>query len=134
MIPAGPQNNWHYNPALRAYANELRKSMTKAEACLWKYALRAGKMKGYQFRRQRPILTFIADFACLPLLLVVEVDGLSHDFADVGQKDEAKTQALEAVGFSVLRFSDEEVLRNLPYVVSVLEGWIAERERQLEGQ
>jgi very-short-patch-repair endonuclease len=60
-------NHFGYNNLLQPFANDLRKDMTKAEACLWKYALKAGKMKGYQFRRQRPVLIYIADFMCMPL-------------------------------------------------------------------
>lgn len=51
-----------YNKRLQPFANRLRKEMTKAEACLWKYALRARQMKGYQFRRQRPVLNYIRRF------------------------------------------------------------------------
>jgi hypothetical protein len=57
-------SNNNYNKNLQPYANRLRKEMTKAEACLWKYVLRAGKMKGFQFSRQRPVLKYIADFMC----------------------------------------------------------------------
>src|SRR5436190_23957983 len=53
---------------LQPYANNLRKRMTKAEACLWKYVLRASKMKGYGFRRQRPIMNYIADFMSKDLM------------------------------------------------------------------
>ena len=52
--------------------------MTKAEACLWKYVLRAGQLKSYQFRRQRPILNYVADFMCMELMLIIEVDGITH--------------------------------------------------------
>jgi very-short-patch-repair endonuclease len=62
MEKAAPQNNYHYNPTLKTFAKDLRKHMTKAEACLWKYQLRAGQMKGYTFLRQRPVLSYIADF------------------------------------------------------------------------
>jgi len=62
MEKASPQNNYHYNKNLQAYANQLRKNMTKGEACLWKYVLSKKQMKGYQFRRQRPVLNYIADF------------------------------------------------------------------------
>lgn len=67
-------NNHFYNRNLQPNANRLRKEMTKAEACLWKYVLRAGKMKGYGFRRQRPVLSYIADFMCKELMLIIEVD------------------------------------------------------------
>jgi very-short-patch-repair endonuclease len=73
-MKAGKDNFHGYNKNLQPFANKLRKTMTKAEACLWKYVLRAGIMKGYQFRRQRPVLTFIADFMCKELMLVIEVD------------------------------------------------------------
>lgn len=70
--------------------------MTKAEACLWKYALRARQMKGYQFRRQRPVINYIADFMCKDLMLIIEVDGLSHQFEEVIRKDKIRQEALEA--------------------------------------
>ena len=73
------KENFHlYNTNLQPFANKLRKRMTKAEACLWKYALRASKMKGYSFRRQRPVLNYIADFMCQELFLIIEVDGITH--------------------------------------------------------
>lgn len=103
--------------------------MTKAEACLWKYALRARQMKGYQFRRQRPVINYIADFMCKELMLVVEVDGLSHQFEEVIRKDARKQAALEAAGFTVLRFSDNQVLTNMKGVIEYLEDWIERREK-----
>ncbi len=55
-------SNLFYNRNLQVNANKLRKSMTKAEACLWKYVLKASSMDGYKFTRQRPVLHYIADF------------------------------------------------------------------------
>jgi very-short-patch-repair endonuclease len=52
--------------------------MTKAETCPWKFALRANQLKGYPFRRQRPVLNYIADFMCKDLMLIIEVDGITH--------------------------------------------------------
>lgn len=51
-----------YNKRLRVYAHENRNAMTKAEACLWKYALSKRQMLGSGFRRQRPIDSYIVDF------------------------------------------------------------------------
>ncbi|MBE7445447.1 MAG: hypothetical protein HS132_09450 [Planctomycetia bacterium] len=51
---AGETNNYTYNKWLQPFVNNLRKKMTKAEACMGKYALRTGRIKGCQFRRQRP--------------------------------------------------------------------------------
>ena len=50
MKPASKENNYHYNKKLKENASKLRKNMTKAEACLWKYALKSGKLKGHKFR------------------------------------------------------------------------------------
>ena len=123
----GKYSNHLYNKNLQPYANRLRKEMTKAEACLWKYVLRAGKMKGYPFRRQRPVLNYIADFMCKELMLIVEVDGSIHELEEVMNNDKVRQQALEEAGFTVLRFTNEEVLTNIQWVHSCLEDWIAKK-------
>jgi very-short-patch-repair endonuclease len=130
MEKAGPQNSWHYNKKLKSQANALRKNMTKAEACLWKYALRAKQMRGYAFRRQRPVLNFIADFMCKELLLVIELDGLTHHDENTAQKDRAKEKALEDAGFYVLRFSDETVLNDIKGVTQSIENFIDQIEEK----
>jgi len=121
-------NNHSYNKTLQPYANILRNSMTKAEACLWKYALKARQMKGYSFRRQRPILSYIADFACLELRLVIEVDGYTHSLDETIYKDIIKQETLEKAGYSVMRFSDNEVLKDISNVILRIESFIEEWE------
>ena len=123
----GKYSNHLYNKNLQPYANRLRKEMTKAEACLWKYVLRAGTMKGYPFRRQRPVLNYIADFMCKELMLIVEVDGSIHELEEVMNNDKVRQQALEEAGFTVLRFTNEEVLTNIQWVHSCLEDWSAKK-------
>ena len=120
-------NNHFYNKNLQPNANRLRKEMTKAEACLWKYVLRAGKMKGYGFRRQRPVLNYIADFMCKELMLIVEVDGSIHELEEIRKNDEQRQKALEEAGFTVLRFTNNEVLTNIQWVHSCLEEWIEKK-------
>lgn len=123
------KENFHlYNTNLQPFANKLRKRMTKAEACLWKYALRASKMKGYGFRRQRPVLNYIADFMCKDLFLIIEVDGISHQDERVIENDKRRQARLEAAGFTVLRFTDDEVLKNMKGVINTLEDWIEKYE------
>lgn len=124
MRKAGPSNNWHYNKKLKPQANALRKNMTKAEACLWKYALKRGQMKGYGFRTQRPVLNYIADFMSKELMLIIEVDGITHHHEEVALNDEQKESELEQVGFKILRFTDEEVLNDLNNVKKTIKGWI----------
>lgn len=75
---AGNRSHHLYNNRLRKFARENRNHGTKAEAYLWKYAL-SKKKTGYTFKRQRPVLNFIADFMCQDLKLIIEVDGSSHD-------------------------------------------------------
>lgn len=84
-------------------------------------------MKGYQFRRQRPVINYIADFMCMELKLVIEVDGFTHHFEETIRKDEEKQKNLEASGYSVLRFSDNEVLTHIHSVVSGIEDWIEKK-------
>lgn len=110
---------------LQAFANANKKRMTKGEACLWKYILRNRKMKGYQFRRQRPVLNFIADFMCKELLLIIEVDGISHYLGDP-RDDEKRDEKLKEIGFTTLRFSDYEVLNKISDVEFMISNWIDE--------
>jgi len=120
-------DNHKYNKNLQPYANKLRKEMTKAEACLWKYILKAKQLKGYQFRRQRPVLNYIADFMCLELKLIIEVDGITHHWEETMHKDKKKQTDLESAGFTVLRFTDDEVLNDIKAVHAYLEDWIGKR-------
>jgi very-short-patch-repair endonuclease len=128
MQSASKSNNYHYNKNLQKFANELRNNMTKAEACLWKYVLKAGKLKGYKFKRQRPVLNYIADFMCTDLMLVIETDGITHILDEVIEKDIRKQKDLENVGFKVLRFDDNEVLNDIENVERVLLAYIEEFE------
>jgi very-short-patch-repair endonuclease len=125
-MEANPSNNHGYNKNLRSNANKLRKEMTKAEACIWKYVLRAGLMKGYTFRRQRPVLRFIADFMCIELKMVIEVDGITHLYDEVIEKDEQKQMLLEQAGSTLMRFTDDEVLNHIDNVRRKIKFWIEE--------
>ena len=81
-------------------------------------------MMGYQFRRERPILSYVVDFVCLELLLVVEVDGATHDNHESVEQDKRRDKELESVGFTVLRFSSWEVLNRLTDVSLIISDWI----------
>lgn len=98
-----------YNKVLKELARNLRKNSTKAEIRLWSEVLRAGKMKGYPFLRQRPVLNYIADFMCKELKLIIEVDGATHNDEEQWYKDRERQKELEEYGFTVLRFSDDEI-------------------------
>ena len=119
----------HYNKNLKPFANALRKEMTKAECCLWKYVLKAGKLRGYKFRRQRPVLNYIADFMCFELMLIIEVDGITHQWEGAFERDEKRQRDLEAIGFTVLRFDDEAILKHINQVIGYLEDWADEKNK-----
>ena len=87
--------------------------MSDAEQVLWNF-LRSRQVAGLKFRRQHPFGNYILDFVCLEKKLVIEVDGGQH-----GQQavyDESRTQALQAAGFCVLRFWNNEVLKEIESV------------------
>ena len=106
--------------------------MTKAEACLWKYVLRARKLSGYQFRRQRPVLNYIADFMSTDLMLIIEVDGGSHHSEKARRLDNLRQKELEDVGFTVLRFKNYEVLTDIKNVEKKLMEFVQDFEKQDE--
>ena len=93
---------------LKENAVRQRKDPTDAERALWQ--LVRGKILGFKFRRQHVIDDFIVDFVCLERMLVIEVDGGYHQDPEQHQYDEARTRYLEAKGFRVMRFTNEEVL------------------------
>ena len=124
MIPAGKNNLYHYNKNLRPFANANRKNMTKAEACLWKYVLGSRQMMGYQFRRQRPVLNYIADFMCKELMLIIEVDGLTHQWKETAENDIKRENDLKETGFHIIRFHDEKVLKDIQNVIRTIEHFI----------
>jgi very-short-patch-repair endonuclease len=95
-------------------ARTLRKNATDAERRLWRH-LRDKQLDGFRFRRQVPIGRYVADFACLSARLVVEVDGGQH--AERLDYDGERTEWLEARGFRVLRFWNNDVLGNTEGVI-----------------
>lgn len=95
-------------------ARHLRQHLTPAEAQLWGVLCRR-QLAGLKFRCQHPIGRFIVDFYCPSCKLVIEVDGDIHTQQIV--YDEARTEQLQAFGYQVLRFTNEEVLRDLQTVL-----------------
>lgn len=76
--------------------------------------------------RQRSIHNFIADFMCKELMLIIEVDGYSHNFKT--DEDMTRDKILAGFGFTTLRFSDKEIMDDLPNVKRTIETWIAGRK------
>jgi len=112
-----------YDPRLIPCARELRHNMTPAERKLW-----YGFLCRFRHRmlRQRPIDRYIVDFYCPQLRLAIEIDGESH-FTEEGKScDDERTAVLEGYGLRIMRFTNQEVLRNLEGVCEAIETASAE--------
>jgi very-short-patch-repair endonuclease len=112
-------DNLHKNASktLYQYAKELRKNHTEAEEILWQH-LRSRKLGGLKFRRQHPLHKYIADFYCNEKKLVIELDGDVHLANENPEYDKGRTQTLEELGSSVVRFSNDEVIKNIQTVLA----------------
>lgn len=100
-------------------ARGLRQAMTDVERKLWFY-LRNRQLNGHKFRRQHEIDHYIVDFVCSEAMLIVELDGGQH--ADQVGYDEHRTRYLQARGYRVLRFWNNEVLMSIESVLEVILG------------
>ena len=107
-----------YNPKLKERARELRKNMTVAEKRLWKNIL---KHFDFPVLRQKPIDQYIVDFYCPKFKLVIEIDGDFHFTQEGKTYDEVRTSILEGYGLKVLRFTNDEVMKNFESVVVTLQ-------------
>jgi lysyl-tRNA synthetase class 2 len=112
-------------PSLRERARRLRRGQTDAETRLWQ-RLRSDQLGGAKFRRQHPIGAYITDFCCLERGLIVELDGAQH--AEQGDQDRERTAFLEGAGYRVIRFWNNDVLRNEESVMIAIAQALAERE------
>lgn len=107
-------------PSLTPVARKLRTNQTDAEQRLWS-RLRSRQIEDAKFVRQYPIGNAIADFCCRALRLVVELDGGQHADSAI---DEERTRMMEAAGFRVIRFWNNDVLANTEGVLEVIAGEI----------
>ncbi len=104
---------------LASLARSLRRNATNAERRLWQ-ELRKKEAGGFRFRRQVPLGGFIADFASFDAKLVIEVDGGTHSTDQELARDAARTAALAAQGFVILRFTNDDVFHNLGGVLETI--------------
>lgn len=81
-------------------------------------------MAGFDFHRQKPVDNYILDFFCQELMLGIELDGITHQFEDVFEKDNRKEEKLLSLGIKILRFSDNQVVDDMPNVLRTIEAYI----------
>jgi len=103
-------------PTIMQRAGELRKESTPAERKLWAY-LREDKL-GVNFRRQHAIGKYIPDFVCIQKKLIIELDGSAH--LEQEEYDEERTTTLNSLGFKVIRFWNNDVMKNMDGVILVI--------------
>jgi very-short-patch-repair endonuclease len=98
-------------------ARQLRHTLTPAESKLWAY-LRGNKLNGISFRRQHAIGPYIVDFCAIKTKIIIELDGSQH--LEQEGYDAERTKYLEARGYKVLRFWNNDVLNNMDGVMSAI--------------
>ena len=100
---------------LTPIARKLRRTSTEAEQRLWRH-LRARQVEGAKFLRQFPIGRHVADFACREAHLAIELDGGQH----TPETDAPRTEVIEAFGYRIIRFWNNDVLENTEGVLEAI--------------
>ena len=116
----------YYNssPKTEKLAKSLRRKSTDAEKLVWKI-IRGRNFKGLKFRRQHPIGSYIVDFYCHELKLVIELDGDVHSIGFINKQDKVRKKNIEKLGLKVLRFENELVLSNPDMVIEEISKYMA---------
>ncbi len=112
-------------------AKLLRNNMTEAELLLWEQ-LKGKKVLGLRFRPQHPIDIFIADFYCHPIRLVIEVDGGIHKSRDQKEYDIGRTGELNYWDIEVVRFTNEEIEKDINRVVESITKNCLKRQSEMQ--
>lgn len=111
--------NKKLDPQLLIFAKSMRHTATDAENLMWKI-LRAKRFMNLKFRRQHVIKPYIVDFYCHEIGLVIELDGSQHGADEIKEYDAERTKSLEALGLTVVRYWNHDVLRRTDEVLENL--------------
>src|SRR5581483_1544834 len=114
-----------YNSKLKELASRLRNDGTLGEILLWK-ELSNKQMHGYDFHRQKPLLNYIVDFYCYELDLVIEIDGQYHNWEEKFMTDQLRDEELKAFDLTTIRFTEQEVRKDMANVLRTIENHILE--------
>ena len=126
LVMIDKHSNNFYNKDLKEYARNLRNNSTLPEVILWNKLLKRKQLRGYAFLRQRPIKNYIVDFFCKDLNLIIEIDGEIHKFQKA--KDKNREVALKELGYTIIRFKNEQILNEFINVIRTLEEFVDEFE------
>lgn len=122
---------YNAKPIIFERAKAMRENMTQAEKNVWEL-LKSNKMLGFRFKPQHPIDIFIADFYCHQLKLVIEIDGGIHRSSDQKEYDIGREAELDRFGIRVVRFTNEEVEKNIIQVRNEIERICTKRRSELQ--
>lgn len=112
---------------MQSYARELRNNATVEENTLWYRYLRHYPVNWY---RQRIIGSFIADFYCKSLKIVIELDGSQHYEQEAMEYDRKRTAYFESMGIEVLRFTNTDIKKRFRYVCDAIDAKVAEKQQR----
>jgi very-short-patch-repair endonuclease len=116
---------YYGNRELLKRARKLRSNMTIPEIILWS-GLRSKKLDGFKFRRQQPILNYIADFYCHELKLIVEVDGEIHSLTENEEYDKTRSKVLRKNGYNLIRLSNTEIESDLHSAINKIRTFMSQ--------
>lgn len=105
-----------YSKSLKGLSQKLRTNQTDAEQKLWQ-RINRDQLLGFRFNRQKPLLNYIVDFYCSKAKLIIELDGSQHYEPEHQEKDRLRDAELNSLGFTVMRFSNDEVYFEIEAVV-----------------
>ncbi|MBN2777474.1 MAG: endonuclease domain-containing protein [Bacteroidales bacterium] len=108
------------SPLIMDRAKQLRRRMTEPEKIVWEI-IRENAILGLKFRRQHPINSYIADFYCHKVKLVIEIDGETHNQESAILYDENRTNVLNSFGIEVIRFKNTDIRKNISLVKKEIE-------------
>jgi very-short-patch-repair endonuclease len=108
------------SPLIMDRAKQLRRRMTEPEKIVWEI-IRKNAIFGLKFRRQHPINSYIADFYCHKVKLVIEIDGETHNQESAKLYDENRTNVLNSFGIEVIRFKNTDIRKNISLVKKEIE-------------
>ncbi|MGX3066669.1 endonuclease domain-containing protein [Ursidibacter arcticus] len=105
-----------YSKSLKPLSQKLRTEQTDAERKLWQ-RINRDQLLGFRFNRQKPLLNYIVDFYCPKAKLIIELDGSQHYNPDYQEKDRLRDAELNSLGFTVMRFSNNEIYLEIEAVI-----------------
>ena len=114
---------FYSNASSKPIRQNLKRQMTKPEKRLWNY-LRSRRLSGVKFRRQYSVGRYVVDFYCPSARLAIELDGDSHYVDDAPAYDKARQEFIEDNGIKVIRFTNQDVMKNIEGVLQKIGGAI----------